>query len=166
MVNIKHKEYAIIHLRIRRRKKAIDENTKELVYRNTKACKVCEYKDKYTTSKRGRAITRDINQDILDKVDERSNSNKELYKQRKVIVEHPFGTIKRWWGYSYFLTRGLKSVKTEASLTFLAYNIKRVINILGIREMTSRLIGKKPPNNLLNFKTPILFHKSDLILIK
>lgn len=147
------------------RKKPIDENTKELVYRNTKACSICEYKEKCTTSKRGRAITRDINQDLLDKVDERTNNNKALYKQRKMIVEHPFGTIKRWWGYSYFLTRGLKSVKTEASLTFLVYNMKRVINILGIREITSRLIGRKSPNNLLNFKIPILFHEESQILI-
>ncbi|MDD3269446.1 MAG: transposase [Syntrophomonadaceae bacterium] len=56
-----------------------------------------------------------------------------------MIVEHPFGTIKRSWGYSYFLTRGLESVRTETCLAFLAYNIKRVINILGVEEMIKRL---------------------------
>ena len=56
-----------------------------------------------------------------------------------MIVEHPFGTIKRNWGYYYFLTRGLESVKTEMGLAFLAYNFRRVLNILGAKEMIKRL---------------------------
>ncbi|MGB4018277.1 MAG: transposase, partial [Syntrophomonadaceae bacterium] len=65
--------------------------------------------------------------------------NQQLYKQRKMIVEHPFGTIKRTWGYSYFLTRGLDSVAAENKLHMLAYNLRRVINILGVKEMVRRL---------------------------
>jgi len=57
--------------------------------------------------------------------------NKEFVRQRKAIVEHPFGTIKRNMDGGYCLTKGLKNVLGEFSLTFLAYNIKRVINILG-----------------------------------
>ena len=56
-----------------------------------------------------------------------------------MIVEHPFGTIKRIWGYSYFLTRGLKSVNIESGLAFLAYNITRAMNILGVKEIVRRL---------------------------
>jgi hypothetical protein len=56
-----------------------------------------------------------------------------------MIVEHPFGTIKRSWGASYFLTRGKTSVSAEMALSFLAYNLKRVINILGVEEMIRRL---------------------------
>ena len=56
-----------------------------------------------------------------------------------MIVEHPFGTIKRNWGYNHFLTRGLESVKTETCLMFLAYNLKRAINILGVKEILKRL---------------------------
>lgn len=130
------------------RRKPIDEKTKQIKYRNPKACRDCIYKDKCTKSKVGRTISRSIDQDFLDIVDERTRSNKELYKTRQMIVEHPFGTIKRGWGLSYFLTKGLESVKTEASLAFLAYNIKRVINILGIKEMIKRSVGGKLPSNL------------------
>jgi transposase len=130
------------------RKKAINEKTKRLRYANKKACKECEYKDLCTKGERGRAITRDIDQDFLDTVDQRTSENNELYKTRQMIVEHPFGTIKRCWGLSYFLTRGLASVKVEASLAFLAYNMKRVIKILGIKEILKRLKGLKASFNL------------------
>ncbi len=52
-----------------------------------------------------------------------------------MIVEHPYGTIKRTMDAGYFLTRGLDSVAGEADLIFLAYNMKRVINILGVKEI-------------------------------
>ena len=51
---------------------------------------------------------------------------------RKQTVEHPFGTIKSWMGATHFLTRGLKNVSTEMDLHVLAYNLKRVLNILGV----------------------------------
>ena len=63
---------------------------------------------------------------------------KSVYKKRGTIVEHPFGTIKRHFGYTYFLTRGLDSVNTEASFICLAYNLKRLINILGVSELVRR----------------------------
>lgn len=131
-----------------RRKKPIDESTKELVYRNYEACSKCEYKAKCTKKEEGREIIRPVAQDFLDKVDQRTRENKELYRTRQMIVEHPFGTIKRGWGLSYFLTRGIGSVKTEASLAFLAYNMKRVINILGVKEILKRLKGLKYSFNL------------------
>lgn len=69
--------------------------------------------------------------------------NKELYKQRQMIVEHPFGTIKRGLGMTYFLTKGMQSAKTEISFAFLAYNMKRALNILGIKAIMRRLTDKK-----------------------
>ena len=54
---------------------------------------------------------------------------------RRQTVEHPFGTIKGWMGATHFLTRGLKRVSTEMSLQVLAYNMKRVIAILGIKPL-------------------------------
>ncbi|MHB1392571.1 MAG: transposase [Clostridia bacterium] len=137
------------------RRKPIDENTKALKYKNFKACSKCKYKDKCTKNKDGRVITRSIDQDFLDTVDQRTNENKNLYKTRQMIVEHPFGTVKRSWGLSYFLTRGLESVKTEASLAFLAYNMKRVINIMGIKKMIERLKALNPLFNLSVHKSPI-----------
>ena len=61
--------------------------------------------------------------------------DKEKIKQRKSIVEHPFGTVKRAMEAGYCLTKGIKNVTGEFSLTFLAYNIKRAINILGCRPL-------------------------------
>ena len=52
-------------------------------------------------------------------------------KLRRRIVEHPFGTIKAWMGHTHFLMKGLKNVRTEISLQVLAYNLKRVMQILG-----------------------------------
>jgi hypothetical protein len=60
-------------------------------------------------------------------------------KLRKQLVEHPFGTIKRAWNQGYFLTKGLESVNAEMSLTVLAYNIKRAIQILGVPRMMEAL---------------------------
>ena len=108
-------------------------------YKNFRACRKCKFKEQCTRSQRGRTISRNQDQTFLDGVDKRTRENKELYVQRQMIVEHPFGTIKRIWGYSHFLTRGLKSVKTETALSFLAYNLRRAMNILGVEEMVKRL---------------------------
>lgn len=147
------------------RTKAIDEKTKNLSYKNKEACSGCEYKDKCTKNKKGRTITRSIDQDFLDTVDQRTSENKELYKTRQMIVEHPFGTIKRGWGLSYFLTRGIESVKTEASLAFLAYNMKRIINILGIKEILKRLKELKCSFNLFNLHINNYWMKRPLVSV-
>ncbi len=60
-------------------------------------------------------------------------------RRRKAIVEHPFGTIKFWGGQRHFLTRGLPGVRAEFSLTALTYNMKRAINILGVRKLVEAL---------------------------
>ena len=65
--------------------------------------------------------------------------NPQLYKRRQMMNEPVFGTIKRAMGFTYFLTRGFERVKAEASLVFCAYNLRRVINILGPKEIVSRL---------------------------
>jgi len=74
-------------------------------------------------------------------VDKRTRENKEMYQQRKQLVEHPWGTIKRSMGYSYFLTRRTENMRTESLLHFLAYNMKRAINIMGVRGLRSALQG-------------------------
>lgn len=57
------------------------------------------------------------------------------------MVEHPFGTVKRALGFTYFLTRGHENVRTESFLHFLAYNMKRLINVVGIAELRTALQG-------------------------
>ena len=63
------------------------------------------------------------------------NANKEMMKIRKCTVEHPFGTIKSWMGATHFQMKTLQKVSTEMSLHVLAYNLKRVMNILGTKSL-------------------------------
>ena len=60
-------------------------------------------------------------------------------QKRKELVEHPFGTIKHWMDQGYFLTRGFEKVTGEMSLTALCYNIKRVLNIVNVKELMANL---------------------------
>ena len=59
----------------------------------------------------------------------------EMMRVRRQTVEHPFGTIKSWMGWTHFLMKSLPRVRTEMSLHVLAYNLKRVMRILGIGAM-------------------------------
>ena len=59
---------------------------------------------------------------------------------RRQTVEHPFGTLKHWMGWTHFLTKTLARARTEMSLHVLAYNLKRVIRILGIEELLRRMM--------------------------
>ena len=114
-------------------------------YRNYTACKSCELKDRCTRGKKGRIISRHVDQDFLDKIDLQTEQNMDKYRLRQMIVEHPFGTIKRSWGAYYFLTRRKISVSAEIALSYLAYNMKRVISILGTEEILRRLREKRKP---------------------
>ena len=58
---------------------------------------------------------------------------RERMVQRASVVEHPFGTLKRWFGWDHFLVRGFKKVRGEMALMVLGYNLTRVINILGLQ---------------------------------
>ena len=59
----------------------------------------------------------------------------QMMRVRRQTVEHPFGTLKAWMGATHFLTRTLEKVRTEMSLQVLAYNLKRVMNLLGVTEL-------------------------------
>jgi hypothetical protein len=98
------------------------------IYANYAACNKCPKKDKCTQGEY-RQILRPLYQDAVDIVDERTRRNKTLYRKRQEIVEHPFGTIKAVWGYKPFLCRTKEKVRAEVSLAYLAYNLRRVINI-------------------------------------
>jgi len=112
-------------------------------YRNLEACFSCPEKARCTKAVNGRTIFRHRNQDFLDEIDRKTQENLKTYKLRQMIVEHPFGTIKRAWGASYFLTRRKASVSAEIALSFLCYNLRRVINILGTEEILRRLRENK-----------------------
>lgn len=102
----------------------------------TFGCKSCELKSKCSINKKGRRrITRWVDEAILEAMARRVAEHPEKVELRKCLAEHPFGTIKRAMNQGYFLMRGLTKVGAETSLTILAYNLKRVINILGVRTM-------------------------------
>jgi len=107
-------------------------------YYNTAACKNCPVRDKCTRSKAApRRINRSPHEDALDTVLARMKTpqGRKTFRERKKIVEHPFGTTKAVWGYKQFLCRGKEKTTGEASLVFLAYNIRRVFNIFSKYEM-------------------------------
>jgi transposase len=106
-------------------------------YYATGACRSCPMKEQCTRNKGGRRITRWVDEHILERMEERLKANPAIMQERKQLVEHPFGTIKHANDQGYFLMKGLKNVRAEFSLSCLAYNLRRVINILGV----PRLLG-------------------------
>lgn len=97
-------------------------------------CQTCHLKAQCTPSKQ-RRVTRWEHEAILEAAQERLERKPEMMLIRKSTVEHPFGTIKSWMGSTHFQTRTLKKVSTEMSLHILAYNMKRVISILGAKAL-------------------------------
>jgi transposase len=102
-------------------------------------CSQCDLKPKCTRRRDGRQIRRLVEEEMLEDMARRVRAEPDKVKSRKSIVEHPFGTIKRSMDQGYFLTRGLPGVRTEASLTMLAYNIKRVVRVKGVQELIAAL---------------------------
>ena len=99
-------------------------------YRHLSACFTCPLKSRCTPTKL-RRIKRWVNEDVLDRMQARLDRMPEAMGVRRQTVEHPFGTLKAWMGATHFLTRSLDKVRTEMSLHVLAYNLKRVIAIMG-----------------------------------
>jgi len=113
-----------------------DRRVKE--YRaKTADCLNCPFKEQCLSKSSlekplGRVISRTEFEDAKDANKQRVLNNKDLYKKRKEIVEHPFGTIKRQWGYDYTLLKGFAKVTGEFALIFSAYNLRRAITELGV----------------------------------
>ena len=104
----------------------------------SKACPTCTIKDQCTTGKE-RRIPRWEHEHVLEDVQYRLDEHPEKMRQRRETVEHPFGTIKSWMGYTHFQMKTLKRVGTEMALHVLAYNLKRVMNIIGIRPLIAAM---------------------------
>jgi hypothetical protein len=107
-------------------------------------CNACPYKmecagESSISKSKGRYLERSEYQDYVDKNIERVKNNKELYKTRQSIVEHPYGTIKRQWGYDYTLLKGKEKVAGEFAIIFTIYNMRRAISILGVNELINLL---------------------------
>jgi hypothetical protein len=97
-------------------------------------CQACSIKAECTTGKEGR-VTRWEHEAIIEAMEARLGRDPEKLRMRRETVEHPFETIKAWMGSTHFQTRTLKRVSTEMSLHVLAYNLKRVMNVMGIKPL-------------------------------
>ena len=104
----------------------------------TNVCQGCAIRDRCTTGKE-RRITRWEHEHILEAIQQRLDEHPEKMRQRRETVEHTFGTIKSWMGATHFQMKTLKRVATEMALHVLAYNLKRVINILGINQLMAAM---------------------------
>ncbi len=104
------------------------------------ACQSRAIKVDCTTGKE-RRITRWQHEHVLEDVQQRLDEHPEKMRTRRETVEHPFGTIKYWMGYTHFQMKTLARVGTEMALHVLAYNLKRVINIMGIRPLIAAIMA-------------------------
>ena len=97
----------------------------------TPVCKSCQARSQCTRSKTARLIHRSEFAEYYE-INRKAYHEKELlYKRRQTIVEHPYGTIKRQWGFSYILTKkGIARASSDVGLMFVAYNLRRIVNIL------------------------------------
>ena len=107
-------------------------------------CNACEHKLKCAGQanlkrSKGRPIERGEYDDYLEDNRERVRLNKPLYRERQQIVEHPFGTIKRGWGYHYTLLRTIPKVTAEMAIIFTCYNLRRSMTIFGVKGLLERL---------------------------
>jgi transposase len=130
----------------------------------TKQCKGCPVRTLCTTAKaNGKIIQRSEFQKFIEQNAKRVKENPEAYKKRQAIVEHPYGTIKRQWGFNHITTKRTKSrAKADVGFIFIAYNLKRIWNIL-----------KEKQNNIYTFLKTIklsidtsIRHINDFVLIK
>jgi len=111
------------------------ELDRELKYYRASQCKTCALKSRCTRNKANRTITREANEPLMEAMAARMRQQPDKFKLRKTLAEHPFGTIKRWFGYTHFLLKGLAKVQCEWSLTTLAYNLKRVLNLVRFEKL-------------------------------
>lgn len=104
-------------------------------------CAECENRKSCTNDKRGRAIKVSVDKEYIDAFKEsmKSDSNKKIMAKRKEIIEHPFGTLKRNLGYTYFMQRGLEKVRTEFSFMCFIYNFKRVLNMFKVERLLNEI---------------------------
>jgi len=99
----------------------------------TKACRKCPARSQCTKSQKERLIQRSEYADYYERNRKNFEEKEHLYKRRQTIVEHPYGTLKRQWGFSYILTKkGMDRASSDVGLMLVAYNFRRIVNILTI----------------------------------
>ncbi|MEN5347418.1 transposase, partial [Achromobacter mucicolens] len=117
-----------------------EENGLQLRRYWSSACPQCAMKERCTPSAY-RRISRWEHEAVLEAAQRRLDRMPDAMKVRRRTVEHVFGTFKNWMGYTHFLTRRLGNVSTEMSLNVLAYNLKRVMQILGYQQTMKAVLA-------------------------
>ena len=107
-------------------------------YWDRASCRVCDLKPRCTPSLE-RRVSRWEHESVIEAMQRRLELAPYSMRTRRKLVEHPFGTIKAWTGATHFLMKRLKNVKTEISLQILAYNLKRVMAILGAKPLIAAI---------------------------
>lgn len=106
----------------------------------TRVCRNCPVRSRCTRSKKERLIHRSEYADYYERNRANTIDKGDLYKKRQAIVEHPYGTIKRQWGFSYILTKkGIERASSDVGLMMVAYNLRRIGNILTINRLKEYL---------------------------
>lgn len=118
----------------------------------TPKCKCCPVRQKCTASKiNGKIVQRRKSADVVQANAWRIENNPQTYRLRQAIVEHPYGTIKRQWGFSYIMTKkGKARASADVGLMCIAYNLRRIITILGKKVFTKYLKELQSTFNLIN----------------
>ncbi len=106
----------------------------------TMACQKCSLKSQCTTGPE-RRVTRWEHEHLLDAPQQRLDTNPQAMRQRRETVEHPFGTMKARMGATHFLTKTLPKVAAEMALSVLAYNLTRVMNIVGTKPLMAAIVA-------------------------
>src|SRR5271166_2615420 len=115
-------------------------------YGNPAACRDCPLRPRCTDAGY-RAVSRLEHEDALDRMAARLKARPEILDLRRETVEHPFGSIKQWMNQGAFLMCGLEKVRAEFSLTALVYNLRRVLNILGMDKMMAAVAAQQRPKS-------------------
>ena len=126
----------------RSRKGRKDQAPIKMKQYKTSACKTCPVYDLCTRAKnkRGRVIERLIYAHLLEKNKQRMKEHFDIYQKRQAIVEHPFGIIKRQWGFDHIMTKKTKKrASADVGLIYIAFNLRRIFNILNQNDLKKYL---------------------------
>jgi transposase len=121
-----------------------DEKGRQLRYYRASDCKHCALRKQCTHNQANRTLTREQDEALMEAMAARVAAHPETIKLRKQLCEHPFGTLKRFFGYTHFLLKGLVKVRAEWSLMTLAYNLKRLLNLVSFEKLM-QVLGAKVP---------------------
>jgi transposase len=153
-------------------KKKNGKSITQMKHYKTNACIGCELFTKCTKNVKGRLIERSQYADLIYENKQRIDLNYEVYRRRQAIVEHPYGVIKRQWGFYYIMTKKtIKHASADVGLIFTAYNLRRIFNLIDENLLKQYLKNRdlflEPITTLFNaFYGSIILFSIDTFFVK